>query len=178
MPERVLPSASILAIIGEPIGDKLVDLSQRQHLIPRRPDRHRCQRNIRIWRLLVAVSIPRWSRHLPANSSSPLSLQNTYTPRVPPTFLIERIFFFLNLFFLPSVTFFSHFSSFPSLTLFARGHTAASSECRVLFQWRFRWLLPWLDGSHFRHWLVLATIDDEAHRRPGKRQETYSLGNI
>lgn len=87
-------------------------------------------------------------------------------------------FFFLNLFFLPSVTFFSHFSSFPSLTLFARGHTAASSECRVLFQWRFRWLLPWLDGSHFRHWLVLATIDDEAHRRPGKRQETYSLGNI
>lgn len=95
MPERVLPSASILAIIGEPIGDKLVDLSQRQHLIPRRPDRHRCQRNIRIWRLLVAVSIPRWSRHLPANSSSPRSLQNTYTPRVSPTFLIERVFFFL-----------------------------------------------------------------------------------
>lgn len=87
-------------------------------------------------------------------------------------------FFFLNLFFLPSVTFFSHFSSFLPLTLFARGHTAASSECRVLFEWRFRWLLPWLDGSHFRHWLVLAAIDDEAHRRPRKRQETYSLGTF
>lgn len=70
VPERVLPSASILPIVREPIGDELVDLGERQHLIPRRPDRHRCQRDVRIWRLLVAVSVPRRSRHFPNRSPS------------------------------------------------------------------------------------------------------------
>lgn len=64
MPQRVLPSSSVLPVIGEPIGDEFVDLGQRQHLVPRRPYRHRCQRDVRIWRLLVAVSVPRRSRHL------------------------------------------------------------------------------------------------------------------
>ena len=101
VPQRVLPSASILPIVGEPIGDELVDLGERQHLIPRRPDRHRSQRDVRVWRLLVAVSVSRRSWHFRSIFSADFS-----TLPVSTMFLIECTATFLPLpllfsFFLP-----------------------------------------------------------------------------
>lgn len=121
MPQRVLPPSSVLPVIGEPIGDEFVDLGQRQHLVPRRPYRHSCQRNIGIWRLLVAVSVPRRSRHPPLrllpivlSSTTPffetcarLCSNSAPTITTPPDLLIE----FLALFPSPFSSFFpSHLS--------------------------------------------------------------------
>lgn len=150
MPQRVLPSSSVLPVIGEPIGDEFVDLGQRQHLVPRRPYRHRCQRDVRIWRLLVAVSVPRRSRHLfpsriPLNPSRlrflPLPLD-----RIP---LVS---------FLPSFFFPSHLSStvphIPSrsLSLSLSLLQTALSRWSVISDYRgssFR------SSFHSRSWIVV-----------------------
>lgn len=63
MPERVLPSSRVLSVIREAVGDELVNLGERQHLVPRRPYRHRRQRYVRVGRFLITVGIARGSRH-------------------------------------------------------------------------------------------------------------------
>lgn len=64
MPQGILPSSGVLAIIRKVVLNKLVNLSQRQHFIARRPDRHGSERDVRVRRLLVAVGVARRSRHV------------------------------------------------------------------------------------------------------------------
>lgn len=63
MPQRVLPSSRVLSVIREAVGDELVNLGERQHLVPRRPYRHRRQRYVGVRRFLITVGIARGSRH-------------------------------------------------------------------------------------------------------------------
>jgi len=63
MPQGVLPSSRVLSVVRETIGDKLVDLGERQHLVPRRPYRHRRQRYVGVGRFLITVGIARGPRH-------------------------------------------------------------------------------------------------------------------
>jgi len=63
VPQRVLPSSRVLSVVREAVGDELVNLGERQHLVPRRPYRHRRQRYVGVGRFLVTVGIARGSRH-------------------------------------------------------------------------------------------------------------------
>ena len=64
MSERVLPLVSVEAVVGKSVHDELVDVTERQHLLLARLDRHRGKRDIRVRRLLVAVRRLTRPRHL------------------------------------------------------------------------------------------------------------------
>jgi len=57
--DGVLPALLVVAVVGEVVHDKLVDLVQSEHLVLRALDRHRDQRDVRVRRLRVGVVAPR-----------------------------------------------------------------------------------------------------------------------
>ena len=63
VPEGVLPTLSILPVVGKPVGDELVDLKESHHLVRRALDGHGCQGDVGIRRFLVRVRIFARTRH-------------------------------------------------------------------------------------------------------------------
>ena len=55
MPNRVLPSLLILSVIRKKVHDPLIDFGQCHHFVGVLLDRHRYQRNVRVWRFRVCV---------------------------------------------------------------------------------------------------------------------------
>ena len=63
MSQRILPSLSIFSIVRKAIHDELVNVTESQHLLSWRLDCHECQGDIGIWRFLISIRTPSWTRH-------------------------------------------------------------------------------------------------------------------
>lgn len=61
--ERVLPTLSVLPVVGEAVHDELVDVREGKHSLRGVIQRHGGERDVGIRWLLVAISLSGGSRH-------------------------------------------------------------------------------------------------------------------
>ena len=63
VPQRVLPTLRVVAVVGKAVDDELVDVVEGHHLVGRRLDGHRRQGDVRVGWLLVAVRVTTRAGH-------------------------------------------------------------------------------------------------------------------
>ena len=54
--EGVLPTGGVVLVVGKVVHDELVDFGERKHFLSGMVDRHRCQGDVRVWRLAVTIA--------------------------------------------------------------------------------------------------------------------------
>ena len=64
--QRVLPPLRVLPVVGEPVHDELVNLTEGEHLLRAALDGHGREGDVGVRRLLVAVRVPPGARHYSA----------------------------------------------------------------------------------------------------------------